>query len=486
MIERMDMPRRVGVIHFVGIGGAGMSGIAEVLANLGYEVQGSDLADNAAVRRLRELGVTVFIGHSASNVHDCSVVVVSSAIPEDNPEVCEARRWRMPVLKRAEMLAELMRFRFGIAIAGSHGKTTTTSLVAALLSEAGFDPTYVVGGKVERLGGGAGLGQSRYLVVEADESDASFLHLNPMMAVVTNVDNDHLSAYAGDLERLKRAFQEFLAGLPFYGTAVVCRDDPVLREFALVVPRNFVTYGFGADSDVRAFDVRFEGTSSVFKVSAPWRESAAEFRLNLPGRHNVLNALAALGVCHELGADVDAARAALAQFGGIGRRFQIHGEVRAGAGSALVVDDYAHHPTEIAATLEAARAAWPGRRLVVAFQPHRYSRTRQLFDDFVSVLAAADCLVLLDVYPAGEAPVAGVDARRLRDAVAGAAAGRGAVEPTYAGTLEAAAAALARVVAAGDVVLTMGAGSVGSLAPRLLLRETDQQLDQGVHRDDAA
>ena len=472
MVERIYMPREAGVIHFIGIGGVGMSGIAEVLVNLGYRVQGSDLVDGPAVGRLREAGVEVFIGHGADNVRGCNVAVVSSAVPGDNPEVCEARRRRIPVLKRAEMLAELMRFRFGIAVAGTHGKTTTTSLVAALLSEAGLDPTYVVGGRVERFGGGAGLGKSRYLVVEADESDASFLHLSPLMAVVTNVDNDHLSAYAGDFGCLKRAFREFLMGLPFYGVAVVCGDDPVLREFSLVVPRNFVSYGFDESCDVRAFDVRFEGTSSVFKASVPWRESAMELRLDMPGRHNVLNALAALSVCHRIGADEEVLVAALAGFGGIGRRFQEHGEIHAGTGLALVVDDYAHHPTEIAATLDAARVAWPGRRLVVVFQPHRYTRTRQLFDDFVSVLADVDCLVLLDVYPAGESPVAGVDSRALRDAVAA----NGPGTPVYAGTLQAARAVLARVVDAGDVVLTMGAGSVGSLA-RTLVEEAPKRHD---------
>ncbi len=464
MAGHTDMPHQVGVIHFVGIGGVGMSGIAEVLVNLGYQVQGSDIADGVAVRRLRAMGVRVFTGHTADNVRACGVIVASSAIPEDNPEVCEARRWRIPVLKRAQMLAELMRFRFGIAIAGTHGKTTTTSLVAGLLSEAGFDPTYVVGGKVERFGGGAGLGRSRYLVVEADESDASFLHLDPVMAVVTNVDNDHLVAYGGDFERLKRAFQDFLANLPFYGTAIVCRDDPVLRELSLVVPRNFVTYGFSEDSDIRASDVRVEGMSSIFRVNTRWCEDEVELRLNLPGSHNVLNALAAFGVCHELGADERTVGDALAQFEGISRRLQVHGEIRAGAGSALVVDDYGHHPAEIAATLEAVRAAWPARRVVLVFQPHRYTRTHQLFDDFVAVLGGADRLVLLDVYPAGEAPIAGADARALCDAIGKT----GAVELAYAGALQDVPAEISRIAAAGDLVLTMGAGSIGALAPTLV------------------
>lgn len=466
MIARTDMPRGIGAVHFVGIGGAGMSGIAEVLMTLGYQVRGSDLAENATVRRLRGMGAEIFVGHAAGNVHDCSVVVVSSAITEDNPEVREARRWRIPVLQRAEMLAELMRFRYGVAVAGAHGKTTTTSLIAALLSEAGFDPTYVAGGKVERLGASAGLGQSRYLVVEADESDASFLHLHPMMAVVTNVDNDHLAAYEGSFERLKQAFHDFLLNLPFYGTAVVCRDDAVLRGFSLAVPRNFLTYGFSDGADVRAFDLRFTGMSSVFKVETPWHTGALEIELNLPGRHNVLNALAAFAACHELDASEDAVRRALARFEGVARRLQVHGEIAAGGGSALVVDDYGHHPTEIAATLDAVREAWPGRRLVLIFQPHRYTRTKQLFDDFVTVLGGADRLMLLDVYPGGEAPIPGIDALALRDAIGG----RGAAAPVHVASLERAPQALARIAAADDVVLTMGAGDVGTLA-QVLLKE---------------
>ena len=473
MVEHTDMPRRVGLIHFVGIGGVGMSGIAEVLLNLGYEVQGSDMADNTAMRRLHESGVRVFVGHDASHVKGCSVVVASTAIPEDNPEVCEARRWRIPVLKRAEMLAELMRFRFGIAIAGTHGKTTTTSLVAALLSEAGFDPTYVVGGKVECLGGNAGLGRSHYLVVEADESDASFLHLDPVMAVITNIDDDHLAAYNGDLDQLKQAFQNFLLNLPFYGTAIVCRDDPALRDLSLIVPRNFVTYGFSEDSDIRAFDLRFEGMSSHFKVTTPWREETLEIKLNLPGKHNVLNALAALGVCHELNADESMAHRALAQFAGIGRRLQVHGEVSAGSGCALIVDDYGHHPTEIKATLEAARTAWPQRRLVLIFQPHRYTRTAQLFDEFVSVLRGADRLLLLDVYAAGETPLEGIDSLALCDAIAR----NSTVKPTYVGALTDVPSRLQQMIAPDDVVLTLGAGSVGRLAPMLM---------KGLNCNDAA
>ena len=473
MVQPNEMPHRIGPIHFVGIGGVGMSGIAEVLMNLGYRVQGSDVAESDAVRRLRGMSARVSIGHDAAHVHNCAVVVMSSVIPDDNPEVVEARRWRIPVLKRAEMLAELMRFRFGVAIAGTHGKTTTTSLTAALLTEAGLDPTYVVGGKVEQLGSSAGLGQSRYLVAEADESDASFLHLNPMTAVVTNVDDDHLGAYGGDSARLREAFREFLLNLPFYGTAVVCRDDPTLRELSLSVPRNFLTYGFSDGSDMRAFDLRCEGLSSIFKVAVPWRESALELKLNLPGRHNVLNALAALGVCHELGADEAAVSGALACFKGIGRRLQVYGKMRIGTGAALVVDDYGHHPTEIAVTLETVRAAWPGRRVVLVFQPHRYTRTQQLFDEFVAVLGGVDCLLLLDVYPAGEAPIEGYDVHALCDAISE----RSMLKPIYVGALERAPASLAQVASAGDVVLTMGAGSVGALAPLLL---------QELHSDDAA
>ena len=478
MVGNVDVPREFGVVHFVGIGGVGMSGIAEVLITLGYQVRGSDLVDGAAVQRLRGMGAEIFIGHDAGNVRGCSVVVRSSVIADDNPEIREARRWRIPVLQRAEMLAELMRFRFGVAVAGTHGKTTTTSLVAALLSEAGFDPTYVVGGRVEHFGASAGLGQSRYLVVEADESDASFLRLHPMMTVVTNVDNDHLVAYGGDFERLKQAFHDFLLNLPFYGTAVVCRDDATLRGFSLEIPRNFLSYGFSDGADVRASEVRFTGTSSVFKITAPWHAGALEVELNLPGRHNVLNALAAFAACRELGASEDAIRRALARFAGVARRFQVHGEIAAGTGSALVVDDYGHHPTEIAATLDAVRKAWPGRRLVLIFQPHRYTRTKQLFDDFVAVLGAADRVILLDVYPGGETPIPGIDALALRDAIGG----RGDEEPVYVGSgssglFEPVREALARVAAAGDVVLTMGAGSIGALAPTLV---------KELKRDDAA
>lgn len=451
-------------IHFVGVGGVGMCGIAEVLCNLGYRVQGSDIQDSATLAHLRANGVKVFVGHRPEHIDGCQVAVVSSAIAVDNPEVKEARRQRIPVLQRAEMLAELMRFRFGVAVAGTHGKTTTTSLVAAVLSAAGFDPTYVIGGRVQHLKGGAALGQGRHLVVEADESDASFLHLNPIVAAVTNVDNDHLGAYSDNFAALERAFQEFVLRLPFYGTAVVCHDDPVLCRFSTSLARGFLTYGFSEGSDIRAFDVRLEGMVSVFRVVAPWWTDAYQFRVNLPGRHNVLNALAALGVCHRLGVSRDTVVDAFARFGGIARRLQVHGEVGDESGSIVVVDDYGHHPTEIAATLETVRRVWFGRRLLLAFQPHRYTRTKQLFDDFVAVLGRVDVLVLFDIHPAGEAPLAGVDSCALSVAI-----GRNAgTEVIYVSTLRQGVEKIAGIATAGDVVLTMGAGPIGTLAPALL------------------
>ena len=464
MMEYANQQHRSGTIHFVGIGGVGMCGIAEVLHNLGYRVQGSDLHDGAALKHLRENGIEVFVGHRAEHIDGCQVAVVSSAVTADNPEVREARRRRIPVLKRAEMLAELMRFRFGVAVAGTHGKTTTTSLVAATLSEAGFDPTYVIGGRIKHRGGGAGLGRGRYLVVEADESDASFLHLNPIVAVITNIDNDHLGAYGGDFSSLEQAFQEFVLRLPFYGTAVVCYDDPALRAFSDSLARNFITYGFSEGSDIRAFDVRIEGMASTFRVDTPWWDEPSEFRINLPGEHNVLNALATLGVCHRLDVPKNTVEKAFAEFGGIVRRFQMHGEVGDGSGSIVVIDDYGHHPTEISATLETVRRVWSGRRLLLAFQPHRYSRTKALFDDFVTVLGAADVLVLFDIYPAGEVPLAGVDSHALSAAI-GETAG---IEVICVGALSQGAVAIAGVATAGDVVLTMGAGSIGTLAPAVL------------------
>ncbi|MDX1698132.1 MAG: UDP-N-acetylmuramate--L-alanine ligase, partial [Thiohalobacterales bacterium] len=398
---------RVRHVHFIGIGGAGMSGIAEVLHNLGYTVSGSDVRENAVTVRLQAMGITISIGHATGNVADCDVVVVSTAIPEDNPEIVAARERRIPVVPRAEMLAELMRFRYGIGVAGTHGKTTTTSLIASLLAEGGLDPTFVIGGQLNSAASHAQLGAGHYLVAEADESDASFLYLQPSMAVVTNIDADHLPTYAGDFGRLRRTFIEYLHHLPFYGLAVLCLDDAEIQAILGEVTRPVVTYGIDSDADVTATDIAQEGAQTHFVVRRSGHAAGLPVTLNLPGRHNVLNALAAIAVATELGVPDAAIQAALAGFQGIGRRFHIAGEIATPAGNVLLIDDYAHHPREIAPTLAAVRAGWPGRRLVVVFQPHRYSRTHDLFDDFIQVLSSADVLVLGEVYPAGEEPIAG-------------------------------------------------------------------------------
>ena len=459
--------RRIRRIHFVGIGGAGMGGIAEVLLNLGYTVTGSDRQDNALTQRLAGLGATVWHGHDGSHVTEADVVVASSAIPADNPELVAARERRIPIVPRAEMLAELMRFRHGIAVAGTHGKTTTTSLVASVLAEAGLDPTYVIGGQLTSSASNARLGSSEYLVAEADESDASFLYLQPMIAVVTNIDADHLSTYAGDFTRLRETFGEFLHHLPFYGVAVVCSDDEQVRELLPSVSRPVITYGLGQGADVRASGIAVDGARSRFDVRLPDGSVIEGIELNLPGRHNVRNALAAITVAWELGVEPEAVRRALAGFAGIGRRFQQLGEVEWGGGTLLLIDDYAHHPTEIAATCEAARASWPERRLVVAFQPHRYTRTRDLLDDFARVLSEADALLVAGIHAAGEEPIAGADARALCQAVRA----RGRVNPVLVPEVEDLARALADVVRPGDVVLTLGAGSIGAVA-----RELPEQL----------
>ena len=459
----------MGVVHFVGIGGVGMSGIAEVLLNLGCRVQGSDLSENAATTRLRSLGARVFIGHRAEHLHGCDVVVVSSAVSADNAEIRTAIQHRIPVLKRAEMLAELMRFRFGIAVAGAHGKTTTTSLIAAILSEAGLDPTFVVGGRVNSHGANARLGSGRYLVTEADESDVSFLHLQPMMCVVTNIDADHLGAYGGRFETLKQGFVDFVHNLPFYGPAVVCNEDEVVRELYPRLGRPLITYGFRPDSNVIASDLCFDEMSSRFNVSLPQRAEPLAIRLNLPGRYNVLNALAAIGVCHEIGVDDDVIQHALEHFQGIGRRFQSYGEIPVGPGArgrAMLVDDYGHHPGEIAAVLDAVSEAWPGRRKVLVFQPHRYTRTSDLFDEFCEVLADADELVLLGVYAAGEERIEGADSPTLCRAIRA----RGRVVPIYVKSLDEAPSILEVLLRDGDLLLTMGAGSVGGLAKMLVER----------------
>jgi len=461
----MDQPmRRVKRVHFIGIGGSGMAGIAEVLLNLDYTVSGSDLKAGAATARLGRLGAKVKKGHAASNIKGADVIVVSSAVREDNPEVRAAREQRIPVVRRAEMLAELMRFRYGIAIAGTHGKTTTTSLVAAVLAEGGLDPTFVVGGQVKAAGTNARLGTGHFLVAEADESDASFLHLTPMMAVVTNIDADHLETYGGDFGRLRATFLEFLQRLPFYGLAVMCADDPVVKALLPQIGRPVVTYGLDEGADVRATHIRASGSGNDFTVVTAAGERE-KLHLNLPGRHNVQNVLAAIVIARELGIDFGSIRKALAGFQGVGRRCESHGEVAIGGKPVLVIDDYGHHPREIAATFEALRSAHPKRRLVVAFQPHRFTRTRDLFDDFCEVLASADALLLTEVYAAGEAPIAHYDGRALARGVRA----RGAASPVFVETVAELPAALAPVVKKGDVLLTLGAGDIGAL-PALLAR----------------
>ena len=457
-----DLARAFPRVHFIGIGGVGMSGIAEVLVNQGYEVSGSDLSDNAVTRRLAGMGVVVHRGHDASHVAGADVVVVSSAIGADNPELKAARAQRIPVVPRAEMLAELMRFKRGIAIAGTHGKTTTTSLVASVLSEGGLDPTFVIGGQLLSAGANARLGQGQWLVAEADESDGSFLRLTPLVAVVTNIDVDHLENYGGDFQQMKRAFVEFLHRLPFYGLAVLCLDDPEVAALAGEVPRHVVGYGIEHAADVRASEVRQEGGAMCFTLHLPG-EAPQPVRLNLPGRHNVLNALAAAAIGWQLGVPGAAIGAALEKFQGIGRRFNLKGELAFGRGKALLVDDYGHHPRELEAVFAAARGGWPQRRLVVAFQPHRYTRTRDLLDDFAAVLSSVDAVVLTDVYPAGEAPIAGADATALARAIRA----RGRIEPVLAGPARDLPAVLADVLADGDLLLVMGAGDIGAVAATL-------------------
>ena len=457
------MKHAVKHIHFVGIGGSGMSGIAEVLLTLGYRVSGSDAASTATTRRLAQLNATISHGHRAQNINGADAVVVSTAVAGDNPELQEARAKRIPIVPRAVMLAELMRLKQGIAIAGTHGKTTTTSLVASVLAAGGFDPTFVIGGRLNSAGANARLGSGDYIVVEADESDASFLNLNPVIAVVTNIDNDHMETYAHDFARLKQAFVDFLSRLPFYGSAVVCIDDANVREILPSVSKPLLTYGFAEDAQIRAFDAHADGTRMKFRVA---RDGAAELAvtLNLPGLHNVANALAAIAVGTELGVEDSAMVAALTEFTGVGRRFARHGELSAPAGGHFtLIEDYGHHPAETSATLAAARAAFPGRRIVLAFQPHRYTRTRDRFEDFVRVLSTADVLLLTEVYPAGEAPIVLADGRSLARAIRVA----GRIEPIFVESIDDLPAALLDVVRDGDVVIAMGAGSIGQLASKL-------------------
>jgi UDP-N-acetylmuramate--alanine ligase len=467
-------------IHFVGIGGSGMSGIAEILFNLGYVISGSDLADSATLQRLAGLGIQTCVGHSAANVAGADAVVTSTAVQADNPEVLMAREKRIPVVPRALMLAELMRLKQGVAIAGTHGKTTTTSLVASVLAEAGLDPTFVIGGRLNSAGANARLGSGDYIVVEADESDASFLNLLPVMAVVTNIDADHMETYGHDFSRLKAAFVEFLHRMPFYGTAILCIDDPAVREIMPQVSCPVTSYGFSEDAQVRAIDVRAVDGRMFFTVQRRNGVTLPDLPvvLNLPGEHNVLNALSAIAVAVELNVPDEAVQQALAGFKGVGRRFQRYGEMPAkGGGQFTLIDDYGHHPVEMAATLAAARGAFPGRRLVLAFQPHRYTRTRDCFEDFVKVIGRADAVLLAEVYAAGEAPIAAADSRTLARALRLA----GKVEPLFVDDIAALPQAIADAARAGDVVLCMGAGSIGSVPGKVvnLLQKIEQTMTEG-------
>ncbi len=454
------MKHKVKRVHFVGIGGAGMSGIAEVLATQGYLVSGSDLGASAATARLQKLGVAIAIGHAASNVAGADAVVVSTAVAPDNPEVAAARENGIPIVPRALMLAELMRLKEGIAVAGTHGKTTTTSLIASVLAEGGLDPTFVIGGRLLSADANARLGKGDFLVAEADESDASFLYLTPAMAVITNIDADHMEAYGHDFERLKRAFVDFAQRLPFYGVAVLCIDDPHVRAILPSITKPIVTYGIAADAGVRATDIANHQGRMRFVARADGVPDL-QVELNLPGVHNVQNALAAIAIGREAGVKDAAIARALAEFRGVGRRFQRYGEIEAeGGGTFTLIDDYGHHPTEMAATIAAARGSFPGRRLVLAFQPHRYTRTRDLFEDFVQVLSTADALVLTEVYPAGEAPIVAADGRALARAVRVA----GKVEPVFVESVAELPATLRALVRDGDVLVMMGAGSIGQAA----------------------
>ena len=454
-------------IHFVGVGGAGMSGIAEVLRNLGYRISGSDMSDSATLRRLADLGIQTFVGHDAAHVAGADAVVTSTAVQADNPEVQQARAMRIPVVPRALMLAELMRLKQGIAIAGTHGKTTTTSLVASVLAEAGLDPTFVIGGKLNSAGANAKLGGGDYIVVEADESDASFLNLLPVMAVVTNIDADHMETYGHDFGRLKGAFVDFLHRMPFYGTAILCTDDAAVREIVPQVTCPITSYGFGEEAQVRAVDVRAVGTQMHFTVQRRNGVTLPDLQvvLNLAGRHNVLNALSAIAVAVELNIPDAAVLKALAEFRGVGRRFQSYGELPAeGGGHYTVIEDYGHHPVEMAVTLAAARGAYPGRRLVLAFQPHRYTRTRDCFEDFVKVIGEADAVLLAEVYAAGETPIVAADGRALARALRVA----GKVEPVFVDEIGAMPAAIRANARDGDVVLCMGAGSIGGVPAKVV------------------
>ncbi len=452
------MRDRVKRVHFVGIGGAGMCGIAEVLHNQNYQVSGSDERDNANTQR-----VTIHIGHAPTQVAHADVVVISSAVGPTNPEVVAAQAAKIPVIPRAEMLGELMRLQRGIGVAGTHGKTTTTSLIASCLAEGGLDPTFVIGGRLNSAGTNARVGRGEFLVAEADESDASFLHLQPMIAVVTNIDADHMETYGGDFERLKSTFVDFLHNVPFYGLVVLCTDDPVVRDIAARVHKPVLRYGTRPDADLRARDITASGLQMHFNVGYRDDNDWLQVTLNQPGRHNVLNALAAIGVAREVGVPRDAIARALREFAGVDRRLQLTGRVALDGGDVILVDDYGHHPREIAATVEAVRAAWPGRRLIVAFQPHRYTRTRDLFDDFAEALSGLEMLFLTEVYPAGERSISGADGRALARAVRA----RGRTDPIFVADIKQLPAKLRHAIQPNDVLLTLGAGNIGQVAATL-------------------
>jgi len=455
--------RRIKTIHFMGIGGAGMCGIAEVLLNQGYRVTGSDIRASEVTQRLVNLGATVFIGHRPENIADADVVVYSSAVKPDNAEMLAAKAAGKPTIPRAEMLAELMRYRHGIAIAGTHGKTTTTSLVASIFAEARLDPTFVIGGLLNSAGANAGLGESRYLVAEADESDASFLHLQPMVAVVTNIEADHMATYDGDFNRLKKYFVDFLHNLPFYGLAVLCVDDPVVNEIMPRVSRPTLTYGFSEHADFRILNLSQEKNKTTFEIARPEREGTLKVNLSIPGRHNALNAAAAVAVATDEGISDEHICAGLSKFQGVGRRFDVQGTFPVPGGSVMLVDDYGHHPSEVAATVAALRAGWPEARLVMIYQPHRYSRTKDLYEDFVKVLSDVDVLLMLDVYAAGEEAIPGADSRSLCRSIRA----RGKIDPVFVQDQEDIRRVLTGVLEDGDIVITQGAGSVGMLAKEL-------------------
>ncbi|MEX2476171.1 UDP-N-acetylmuramate--L-alanine ligase [Marinobacter sp.] len=464
LVYQVPEMRRIRHIHFVGIGGAGMSGIAEVLKNQGYDVSGSDIREGAVTERLKAMGIEVHIGHRESNSAKADVVVVSTAVSGDNPEVAAARGRRVPIVPRAEMLAEIMRYRHGIAIAGTHGKTTTTSLIASVLGEAGLDPTFVIGGKLNSAGTNAQLGGSRYLVAEADESDASFLHLTPVIAVVTNIEADHMDTYGGDVGRLKQTFVDFLHNLPFYGIAVMCVDDAYVREIIPRISRAMITYGIdNPEADYRAEQIHSDGLRTHFLVRRPGGRADLQVELKMPGRHNVLNALAAIAVATDEGVDDTAICSGLAGFAGVGRRFQVYGDYQTPNGNITLVDDYGHHPTEVDAVIRAARDAWPGRRLVMLYQPHRFSRTRDLYEDFVRVLSEVDGLLLMDVYSAGEPAIPGADSRALCRSIRQ----RGNVEPVFVEDNNEIEHLLTNTLRDGDLLITQGAGDIGGVAARL-------------------